>query len=233
MNETRYMKILGTLFPGFKFRHEIFEENLVRNLSIEKTWLDIGCGDNFFTDKFGNLTSLAIGLDFIHHPLLCHGNSVFIQGDIQSLPFTDNSVDVVTLRMVVEHLPTPIDDFKEIERVLKPNGHVLFLTSNAWSPLVILPKLLPFKVKAWLLKKIFHESTDDIFPTYHKFNSVKKVYHGLTNFKLKQLLLIEQTSTLNTVLFAIFLIPMILTNTGITKYFRSNLFVVFQKENRV
>ena len=51
-----------------------------------------------------------------------------IQGDIQDLPFADQSFDVATLTAVIEHLPKPEKAIQEASRILKPGG-ILIVTS--------------------------------------------------------------------------------------------------------
>lgn len=52
----------------------------------------------------------------------------------QKLPFQDNSFDYVTCAMSVEYLSKPFEVFKEIERVLKPQGIFIITFSNRWFP---------------------------------------------------------------------------------------------------
>lgn len=46
------------------------------------------------------------------------------------LPFEDGTVDFVYSSEVVEHLPSPESFFKEIRRILKPQGYLLMTTMN-------------------------------------------------------------------------------------------------------
>ena len=71
--------------------------------------LDIGCG-------YLNREKGAIGLDI---DAACKPN---VQGDIQDLPFKDESFDVVNAVHVLEHVPNIVKTFNEVWRVLKPNG---------------------------------------------------------------------------------------------------------------
>lgn len=50
------------------------------------------------------------------------------------LPFQDNSFDYATCAMSVEYISKPFEVFKEIERVLKPQGIFIITFSNRWFP---------------------------------------------------------------------------------------------------
>jgi SAM-dependent methyltransferase len=51
-------------------------------------------------------------------------------GDASSLPYRDGSFDIVYANNVLEHLPAPLDVFREVARVLRPGGWFLFKTPN-------------------------------------------------------------------------------------------------------
>lgn len=53
---------------------------------------------------------------------------VLAQAD--KLPFKDESVDLVTVVRVIHHLPDPTEEFAEISRILKPNGHLFIEFAN-------------------------------------------------------------------------------------------------------
>jgi SAM-dependent methyltransferase len=57
-------------------------------------------------------------------------------GDIGHAPFPDAHFDVVVLWDIIEHLIAPVDALREVNRLLKPGGHVLISTDDAanWLP---------------------------------------------------------------------------------------------------
>jgi ubiquinone/menaquinone biosynthesis C-methylase UbiE len=46
------------------------------------------------------------------------------------LPFPDNSLHLITCRMVVEHLDQPQQAFAEVTRCLRPGGAFVVITPN-------------------------------------------------------------------------------------------------------
>ena len=59
-------------------------------------------------------------------------NITFQQADAESLPFTDQTFDVVTCRFGVMFFPNVGRALREIHRVVRPDGRVAFI---AWGPL--------------------------------------------------------------------------------------------------
>lgn len=56
----------------------------------------------------------------------------YVQADIRSLPFKNNSVDYIEAMEVIEHLPyrQVVDTLKEIRRVMKKGARLLMTTPN-------------------------------------------------------------------------------------------------------
>lgn len=54
-----------------------------------------------------------------------HSNVVFVEGDAEKLPFSDNTFDVITCRIAPHHFPNIEDFISESYRVLKHGGQFL------------------------------------------------------------------------------------------------------------
>ena len=83
--------------------------------------LDLGSGASRGLDKFGKVIYSDISLEMLKLGKL----SSRVNLDASSLPFKDESFDVVTSAAMFHHLPTKKDRLnflKEIRRVLKPRG---------------------------------------------------------------------------------------------------------------
>lgn len=99
---------------------------------------DVGCGNGIFTgdlkQRFG--CSNLIGIDSNKYALGRASNLEFDQlfqvNDFTKdmLPISDNSIDLVVCKDVLEHLIDPLFLTNEMFRVLKPNGHLLILVPN-------------------------------------------------------------------------------------------------------
>ena len=88
-----------------------------RNLKI----LDLGSGGRRGLDKYGRVVYSDISLKMLKQGKLSAGVNL----DASSLPFKDESFDVITSIAMFHHLPTKKDRLnflKEVRRVLKPGG---------------------------------------------------------------------------------------------------------------
>ena len=109
----------------------ISKTNVNSNCSV----LDIGCGAGNSTKKISETGANVIGIDFsekmINEAKSAHSGIIFKQSDAENIPLKDNSIDVVIANFIVHHLPEPNKVFKEINRVLKPNGKFAFAVWGA------------------------------------------------------------------------------------------------------
>jgi ubiquinone/menaquinone biosynthesis C-methylase UbiE len=95
-----------------------------------ETVLDVGCGNGRLLNLFGDTTVKYTGVDFSKELIAIaeknHGEKgTFLHADARSLPFADNSFDVVFSIAVIHHLPARENReqfVSEITRVLKPGG---------------------------------------------------------------------------------------------------------------
>ncbi len=97
--------------------------------------LDLGSGagnDCFVARAIVGVNGKVTGLDFteamitkarLNNQKLGYENVEFVQGDIESMPFSDNEFDVIVSNCVLNLVPDKTKAFSEIMRVLKPDGH--------------------------------------------------------------------------------------------------------------
>lgn len=108
--------------------------------------LDVGCGDGFATEVAAqrNCQHHFVGLDWSARSLAQasqRGLAVLRAGlDGPSLPISSDSVDVVIMSEVIEHLVDTDTAVEEVHRVLRPGGSLLLSTPNlaAWYNRVLL-----------------------------------------------------------------------------------------------
>ena len=137
---SKYVQGTKTLYYSRKLRFDdmfaeqykrLFEVNENMNLKI----LEIGCGPGALAGSlhrwYPNAEIIAIDRDseFIGFAKNHESGITFMEGDITSLPFNDNSFDVVISNTVSEHIETSIF-YSEQFRVLKTNGICLVLSSR-------------------------------------------------------------------------------------------------------
>ncbi|PKP27654.1 MAG: arsenite S-adenosylmethyltransferase [Bacteroidetes bacterium HGW-Bacteroidetes-22] len=115
--------------------------------------LDLGSGagnDCFVARSIVGDTGHVTGLDFTKEMLklarannlkMGYSNVEFVQGDIEEMPLPDSTYDVVVSNCVLNLVPDKEKAFRQIHRVLKPEGH--FCVSD-----VVIQGELPEKLHA-------------------------------------------------------------------------------------
>ena len=110
---------------------------LETKLFNQKSVLDIGCGDGFYSIYFWDQAQpkRLVGLDVASSAIeVANANKKerpieFITGDSHQLPYPDNSFDVVSIQSILHHDDDPLATIKEALRVApqilihEPNGY--------------------------------------------------------------------------------------------------------------
>jgi 2-polyprenyl-3-methyl-5-hydroxy-6-metoxy-1,4-benzoquinol methylase len=155
---------------------DYYEALVMRLARGSGSWLDIGCGRNIFPDN-GRLAELlvkscgrVVGVDcddtldenpYIHERVKCPMEQYT----------SDRPFDLVTLRMVAEHIAEPAAALAALARVTRPGSAVVVYTPNRWSPVSLMAWLVPFRfhhaVKHWL----WGTEEQDTFPVEYKMNT--------------------------------------------------------------
>ena len=214
----------------FEERWVVFEKILKANLSENKIWVDIGCGENGNVYEFGKLTKYAFGID-----LICYSDrydAPLVMGNIDQLPLKSNSVDLVTLRFVIEHIENTKALMNEVYRVLRSNGRLLILTTNLLCPYIFISNALPFFLKKTLIQRIFEAKKEDVLPTYHKMNtpgSFKRKMGGLQ--KINQIYLQEIVYNRRWLFFMLFFWYQVTQKVKILERLRTNILAVYKKNS--
>lgn len=191
LSENRLRLEIRRRLPDFRFRMEIFDGWLREALTQCNAWLDIGCGRNDLLAEFRG-PYLQVGMDEVQHPALtAEPNLHAIRGEAAFLPFRKGVLDVITMRQVVEHLANPLACFNEAQRVLKPGGRLLFVTPNKQAPLIWLARRIPQVLKRRLIRKLYHLTEDDVYPTFHRWNEPRHIANPPAGFTLSHMAMAE------------------------------------------
>jgi ubiquinone/menaquinone biosynthesis C-methylase UbiE len=124
--------------PSFNVLHKVIK--LLSKLNVRgEVMIDIGCGDGTVTKQLAESIGAkeVWGVDISERSLdVARSKGIeTLKLDInhETLPFPDNTVDVVTGIEIIEHLVNPDNFLKESYRVLKDNGYLILSTPNLTS----------------------------------------------------------------------------------------------------
>jgi 2-polyprenyl-3-methyl-5-hydroxy-6-metoxy-1,4-benzoquinol methylase len=106
---------------------------VLRSIKPSGSLLDFGAGVGTFAKELlrsFNLTKL-VGADLLPRPNGLPESIDWIQSDLNdSLLLPDASFDIITAVEVIEHLENPRAVFRELKRLIRPNGILVLSTPN-------------------------------------------------------------------------------------------------------
>lgn len=177
-------QLFGSFSVQYKidFKRFLISLNLLSSLGVikNKKILDVGSGIGILVGALRALGADAVGVDkFIFdderqnfytvtdfkklESIWREGKIKIIKSDIvnESLPFPDETFDVVISDATMEHLPdSPKDLFLEVRRVLKKNGLFLATTPNLANLLRRLRFFLLGRSPNWDIKDFFESGSN-------------------------------------------------------------------------
>ena len=199
-----YWKIEGVIAPALTHSQNLYKDILAFYVNPSIRWLDLGCGHKILSSWLSlqekylvDNCKMIVGIDYDLHSLKNHKNlSLKVKGTISKLPFKSNFFDLVTANMVVEHLDNPDAQFKEIWRILKKNGILIFHTPNILGYSTMIGKLVPNIFKNRFIYIFEGRKEEDVFDTYYKVNSIKAIntLAKKTRFKVEKIEMVNSSA---------------------------------------
>ena len=148
------------------------------DLNQDGLMLDVGCGEG--RHIFGVMQNYpdikCIGLDMDKDSLnkaeegyeyfesISNAGVDFLKGSAYSLPFPNNSFDLVVCSEVLEHLHEYNDAVKEIHRVLKPGGKFYASVPASW----------PERI-CWILSKDYQNQPGGHLRVFNQYKLVSEI----------------------------------------------------------
>ena len=238
-----YWKFEKAIVPELTSSQYHYQKKLFANLPNYKfSWLDLGCGHQVFADWMTAeeqailaKARLAVGVDLDLPALKAHkGLTDKIYADLTAIPLKDETFDVITANMVVEHLDQPEKVFSEVCRLLRGGGVFVFHTTNAANPFIRAAAKFPQNLKNSLVYFLERRKGEDVFPTHYKVNRPQEVraIAEQTGFQVEDIELVS-TSAVTQVLTPVMpfelLFIRLLRRPGL-QHLRTNLICVLRKK---
>lgn len=201
MNAARWAEAVcpGVVHPQVRYKQ------LLGNLLQPGTrWLDLGCGHEVIRrwallpgekeTSFTLTPTLSVGVDGDVEALRSNQCTPYrVAADLHALPFADDSFEIVTSNMVLEHSSNPAALMLEVWRVLRRKGVFVFHTPNKYYPMSLLAAALPDDIKSRVVALASRRPEKDVYPTFYRMNSDSEISRVSKNagFRIKHSELLE------------------------------------------
>jgi SAM-dependent methyltransferase len=165
---------------------EWYEAVLLRLVDERTDWLDVGCGrelcpGNQDLGKFlASRCRLVVGVDpdeninlntVLHHRVRCR-----LEEYNEARQF-----DLISLRMVAEHISDPVSAVRALSRLTRVGGRVLVYTVSRWSVVSLAAALTPMAVHHYVKRLLWGSLEEDNFPTLYRMNTRSKLQQLFTD----------------------------------------------------
>jgi 2-polyprenyl-3-methyl-5-hydroxy-6-metoxy-1,4-benzoquinol methylase len=169
--------------PYRRWRYNYFTPDDIYEATVEKLlpaggrWLDVGGGRQVFPTHptlAGQLASRVNKLvavdpsENVHHNPVAHERHQSLIEEFRA----DEPFDLLTLRMVAEHIADPEAAVAALARLTAPRGRVVVYTVNFFSPITAAAGVLPFRLHHPVRRLFWGDAEErDVFPTAYKMNT--------------------------------------------------------------
>lgn len=156
---------------GSNWDDDIFRKEIECNLRGTDAILDLGAGAGIIKEtNFRGKVRQVCGIDpderVLSNPFLDEAKV----GCGESIPYPEQTFNLVFSDNVLEHLEYPGAVFKEVARVLKPGGRFLVKTPNKWHYIPTMARLTPHRFHQYI-NRIRGRSTADTFHKFYRVNN--------------------------------------------------------------
>jgi ubiquinone/menaquinone biosynthesis C-methylase UbiE len=136
------MLLAQILISRRQFAMEMLEASVPQGSKV----LDVGCGTGAMAAELIRHGYEVWGLDIaeamVRYVQERFGQGGFRVGDIENIPFADNTFDTVVCLGVLEYLDADDPALREVWRVLKPGGRAVLSTASAIRPFYHMDRIL-------------------------------------------------------------------------------------------
>lgn len=189
--------------PRAWLRHGYREPDLEYEAAVDQlvgpstSWLDVGCGRFVLPTNTDLARELAgrcrrlVGLDpseTIAENSLVHEK---FRGYVENYQGTE-TFDLVTLRMVAEHVEEPARLVAGLERLTHPGSIVVVYTVDARSPASLAARAVPHGLHHGIKRRLWGTEECDTFPVAYRMNTPRRLAslfetHGFRTTEVRSL----------------------------------------------
>jgi SAM-dependent methyltransferase len=163
-------------YPVYISKARRFGELIMPKLGPTVEMIDLGCGRGMETPlSYKEHTRRSYGLDT--SPAVLQNTSVHVGliGSVYDIPLRRGSVDLAVSQEVVEHLDHPEQMFREVSRILRPDGTLAVMTPNLWYPSIIVSAVTPYRFHRFATRLAHGIDPTDVFPTRYRANTLGRL----------------------------------------------------------
>ncbi len=153
-----------------------YEATVCSLVTSQTDWLDVGCGRDLFpfnpaaarmlAARCRSLTGVDPSDNIDENTLLHHRAKCMLQDYV-----TDRRYDLITMRMVAEHITDPAVAVAALRRLLKPDGQVVIYTVYKFAPVSLIASWTPMSVHHAVKAVVWGAEEKDTFPTAYRMNT--------------------------------------------------------------
>jgi SAM-dependent methyltransferase len=179
----------------FKFKYfppDVYYEAIINKLVKPGCmWLDVGGGRNVLpynislTQKLAERCETLVAID----PSINILENKFAHKRVQSTieNYRDDKLyDLITMRMVAEHISQPQMAVTAMSRLLKPNGNIVIYTINKFALVSIFTWIIPFKLHHPIKRILWQTEQKDTFPVMYRMNTRYTLHKLITEAGLTE-----------------------------------------------
>lgn len=162
-----------------------FETLVAKLVTGETRWLDVGSGRDLFpsnralAQQLSQRCAFLMGVDpdktLDENPFV-HAKAMIPIEDFDA----ERGFDLITMRMVAEHIKEPKRVVRCLKRVLNPGGRLVIYTVNRFSPIPLVTALVPFALHHPVKQFLWRTEQRDTFPTSFRMNTRRQLNELLT-----------------------------------------------------
>jgi len=149
---------------------------LIQNITKQGTILDIGCGTGEFLNQcqLNNYTCIGIEPNEDARNLAIENYNLDVRTENSIATLKNNSIDIITMWHVLEHISDLDDRINELKQLLKPNGTLIIAVPNCNSLDATIYK--QYWAAFDVPRHLYHFTPKDIATLFNKVNmNIKQI----------------------------------------------------------